>query len=440
MSSKAKHYNMDTPRLKILRFGVENFMSFREYTEVSFVSTTQADAPDLRLPSAHANHGLLPVMAVYGANAAGKSNLLSALLTLQHCVRRSFRLRPEQDIPWRPWKMDTGESALPTQMDIDFEVEGIRYHYGFIHNKKQFKEEWLHRFKTKRPQVLFHRNHDEESPWYFGTSLKGEKATIAKLTRDNALFLSSAAQYNHPQLSKIYEMIVQGIYQESFIGLRGNPLFFEGDPILEEGNRSTVNQILKAFDLGCVGIKIEKAPESSNQEMLAELFKPEALEKIREAEANEKPAFEILLDRQGEDGESWNLRPQHESRGTQVLLQRINDLLSTEAGLFVIDEIDTSLHPDVAAVLVGLFTSGDSNLRGVQLLFATHDKGLLQHLRRDEVLLVDKTSDGVSTLCVASDYKELRSRDDLRDVYESGRIGGVPILSALPPLEIATVD
>ncbi len=422
------------PKLRILRFGVENFTSFREYTEVSFVSTAQKDSPGFRLKSKHTKHGLLPAVAIYGANASGKTNLLGGLLLLKAHVLRSFALRPDQSIPWHPWRMDVGETAAPTQMDIDVEIDGTRYHYGFVHDSRQFREEWLHRYNSKRPQVLFERNYGEAKPWRFGASLKGEKATIAKLTRDNCLFLSSAAQNNHPLLSKVFEAITRGIYQETFVGLRGNPLFYEGAAILAESNHDTVLNVLKAFDLGCVGFELESAPESSNREMMAELFKPEALEKIREAEVNQIPSFRILLQREDVNGQRWTLQPESESRGTQVLLQRINDLLTVQSGILVIDEIDTSLHPDVAAAIVGLFTSQDSNQRGLQLLFTTHDRSLLRHLRRDEIMLVDKAQDGVSAVSVASDYKELRSRDNLRDVYEHGRIGGVPVLGALPPL------
>ncbi len=425
---------MGAPRFKLLRFGLANFTSFREYTEVSFVSTSQKDSPQFRLQSKYAKHGVLPAMGVYGANAAGKSNLLHGLRVIRAHVLRSFGLRPEQNIPWQPWRMQEHEGAEPTRMDIDFEIEGVRFHYGFVHDAREFREEWLHRFKSQRPQVLFERNSAEANPWYFGASLKGEKSTIAKLTKSNTLFVSSAAQNNHPLLSKVFEALTQGIHGESFVGLRGNPVFYEGDPILDAKHRETVVKVLKAFDLGCIGFRAEKAPESSSREMLTELFKPEALEKIRQAEAERRPAFRILLEREDEGGARWTLQPKHESRGTQVLLQRINDLLSLESGVFVIDEIDTSLHPDVAAAIVGLFTASDSNLRAVQLFFATHDRSLLQHLRRDEIVVVEKNKSGESSLSVASDYKELRGRDDLRDVYEQGRLGGVPILGDFPPL------
>jgi predicted ATPase len=96
----------------------------------------------------------------------------------------------------------------------------------------------------------------------------------------------------------------------------------------------------------------------------------------------------------------------------------------------IVDEIDTSLHPDLCAAIVNLFTDPRTNPNGAQLLFSTHERDLLNHLRRDEVVLVDKGRDGASRLSVASDF-DVRGRQELRRVHAEGRLGGVPVLADL---------
>ena len=138
----------------------------------------------------------------------------------------------------------------------------------------------------------------------------------------------------------------------------------------------------------------------------------------------------------GTTTDEWELDPGLESRGTWILLSRLNDLLTLlrEGRLLVIDEIDTSLHPDLCGALVDLFTSPQTNPRGAQLLFTTHDRSLLSRLRTDEIVLADKGQDGATQLRAASDYKGVRAREDLRRAHEHGRLRGVPVLGDLARL------
>ena len=134
-----------------------------------------------------------------------------------------------------------------------------------------------------------------------------------------------------------------------------------------------------------------------------------------------------------EDGETWACPSELESDGTRKLLTLLDTLLSVldEGGLWVVDELDRSLHPDLCQEIIELFTDPDTNPRGAQLLFATHSRDLLDSLRTDEVLLVDRDAAGASYITPASDYKELRTRDSLQRAHRQGRIGGVPIIAGL---------
>ncbi|MCK6505003.1 AAA family ATPase [Myxococcota bacterium] len=422
----------------LLRFGAQNFRSFRDRVELSFVSTAQRDAPTWRFPAPGLRFGVLPVVGVYGANASGKSNLLAALRALRDHVAWSFvALRPDQPIPFTPFVLQGQADTAPVALDVDVLVQGVRYHFGYRHTEQAVVQEWLYAWPGGRRQVLYHREGQDTGGWWLSPSLRlgrGLRGQIVKATRPNALLLSTAAQFNAGLLGEVATAIGEAVQTESPIDLHGHPVFLPDHPVVQDQHRATVLRFLEAADLGVKDIK--PVPLKRRDEVLEALRqqrKPEAFEEVVKALADDDNAVELWLVHEGADGTRWTLPPAQESRGTQVLLARLNDLLlALELGsMLVLDELDTSLHPDLCRALVGLFTDPHSNPRGAQLLFTSHDRGLLSALRRDQVVLVDKDREGVSHLRSAADFRGLRGRDDLLGAHAQGRLGGVPVLGDL---------
>jgi hypothetical protein len=417
----------------LLRFSVENVASFREAAELSFVSTARNDEPDHRFPSRHAPHGVLPVVGVWGANASGKTNLFWALGDFINHVATSFAQRkPNDPVPFHPWRLDRSPTSPPSTMSVDLLVgDDVRIHYGFRFRAEGYEEEWLYRWEASRRSVLFHRNHAEPNAWYF-PGLKGQKHQIKDATRRNSLFLSAAAQHNHPELTPLWEAIVSSFAAERPIELHGHPLFTPDDPILAVDFRPSLLNFLDAADTGIVDVLVRPVETVGEpRETLEKIFTPEYLEAMRGAVPSGH--VEVRFLHRGKAGEAFTLLPHMESRGTQIMLARLADLVAVlrSGRLLLIDELDTSLHPDLCAALVDLFTNPATNPNGAQLLFSTHDRGLLRSLRTDEVLLVDKDRTGCSHAVPASDYRGVRTRDDLRRAHEEGRLRGVPVLGPL---------
>lgn len=418
----------------LLRFGLTNHTSFREACEASFIATSQRDEPSFRFSAPHAQHGVLPAIGVWGANASGKSNLLRALLHFRALVKSSFTaVGPGEPLEWSPFALRTADGSPPTQMDLDLLVDGQRFHYGFRFRASGIDEEWLYTWPKHRRQVLFHRDQRAENPWYFGPALGGQRQSIARATRGNSLFLSAAAQHNHEELSRVYLAIVDGIRSESRIELRGHPLFTADSPILDAALRPVVTAFLGAADVGIFDFRAQRREVSP--ENLGRIFHPEAL-RLAERVDGGAATFELHLRHGARDDGGWELPPHLESRGTHILLRRLEDLLLAlrGGGVLVLDEIDTSLHPDLCGALIDAFTTPSSNPRQAQLVFSTHHGELLSRLRRDEVVIVDKARDGGSTLRTAADYADLRQRDDLVHAYAQGRLRGVPALGDLPSI------
>lgn len=418
-----------------LRFGFSNHRSFRDPVEVSFAAGALNDLPHVRFPVAAVKHGLLPVVAIFGANASGKSNVLRALgEMIQHIRFSHARLAPGEAIPRAPFKLDRSARDAPTRYDCDVVLGGVRYHYGFTFSNQSFDEEWLYAWPSGHKQLWFHRAGQAREGWYFGPALKGQRARIAELTRDNSLFLATAAQNNHAELGALYAYFSHAV--RPWDGWPVNtPRMWSESLVHQVARQPQVLEFLRQADLGIVDFRVEDRQElierlisdfaggASTQEIAAELS---------DRLSREGAPKEVILGHRGADGDVHWLDGEDESDGTHATLNMLHVLLpALEQGhLVLVDELDRSLHPQLVLALIGLFTDPVANPNGAQLLFTTHDVEVLTTLRRDEVVLVEKDNAGISRLTPLSDYRP-RNRDDLRRSYLEGRYGGVPRLGIL---------
>ena len=121
---------------------------------------------------------------------------------------------------------------------------------------------------------------------------------------------------------------------------------------------------------------------------------------------------------------------EQESAGTQAWFRLIGPVLwaLSDGGILVFDEIDASLHPRLSAQVIQLFQDPETNPRGAQLIFTTHDVSLLNHLNRDEVWLTEKNDEGMSQLVALVEYsgERVRKSINLERAYLQGRFGAVP--------------
>lgn len=420
----------------LLRVGVENHRSFRDATELSFVATAQRDEPAHLLPTSVEGVQVVPVVGVYGANASGKSNLLHAIDLLTHFVGTSFARQPGRPLPHHPW---AGAPAAPTRLDLDLLIDGVRHHYGFAFTASAITEEWLYRWPGRSKQTLLERDVSAERPWKLGRALGSHSQMVQEATRPDALFLSTAAHLNHEVLGPVAQAIAGSVVRAPLKDSDGLVLLADS-PLLAPAVRPTLQRLLAAADLGILELRTQKPPEVATALMggLFDVFAglipgDEAKQDAVRVRTALNTMLEVRFVHGAPGGPTWELPASEESRGTLSLLRRLEHVFQAlqTGALLLADELDTSLHPDLCGAVVDLFTDPLSNPRGAQLLFSTHDRSLLRHLRRDEVLLVDKEADGASRLHFASDHAGLRGRDDLARAHERGVLGGSPILGDL---------
>src|SRR5687767_8051634 len=126
----------------LIRFAIENYLSIREEQELSFIASPLKDPIGTLFPVPQSKLKLLPAAVLYGANASGKSNFVSAIGYFSEAVRYSHeRGKPEGGVPRSPFLLEDGWSETPTTCNIEFLLSGVRYEYGFSCNNDMFLEE-----------------------------------------------------------------------------------------------------------------------------------------------------------------------------------------------------------------------------------------------------------------------------------------------------------
>jgi predicted ATPase len=421
----------------LIEFRVENHRSIRDEQALT-MRAGRVGAPDDPRPRAVRGDkdkaGVLPVAALYGANASGKSNLLAAFDFMRQAVVDSHRLwPPDGGIPRAPfaWGSKTSEPSL---FEVTIVRERTRYQYGFVADDERFLEEWLYAWPAGRKQSWFERDGDK---FKFGEQLRGENRMVEQVTRPNALFLSAAAQHRHKQLAGIYRWFrttstvnVERRPQESgrdrlffdwmLLTLRGessfsdSPLF--GDEISADDGLESVRDLLRAADVGIVDLKMVRRDDDPG---------------VR----SEQP---LLMVRHESSADNAWLPFHEESHGTQTLFRMAPYLLNAlqNGSLLVIDELEASLHPLLALQVVRLFNDPGTNPHNAQLLFTTHDTNLLgtelgePALRRDQIWLTEKDKEGATCVYPLTDYKP-RKAENLERGYLQGRYGAIPFLGPL---------
>jgi len=381
------------------------------------------DEQELSLTPVYGDEPAVPVTAVYGANASGKSNLFGALEFMASAVRDSFgRWSPDGGVPRRPFKLTREAAAQPSGFVAEFIAEGVRHTYGFVVDDRVVREEWLYTYPEKRKRVVFEREGGDIKVGTTVGDLRGKLDVLKALVRPNALFLSVAAQSNVGQVGPAYQFLVDKLVFQSRDTWRQD-LTRVTQMLQEPDQRDRLVGLVRAADLGVVGI--EAKPRSYAEARLRDLL---------ESAGHPVPPIEQELWFTHSKG-TQPLSFDDQSGGTKdwvLLVPAVLDALD-EGQTLVLDEVDTNLHPLLTAQLIRLFQNPETNSRRAQLVLITHDTMLLGNrmgediVRRDQVWFVEKGPDGASRLSALSDFHPRKGENRERR-YITGSYDGVPML------------
>lgn len=407
----------------LIKFQFSNFASYRDLQTISWVASSLKHPHRDPVAAAGTEHGVLPCCAVYGANASGKSNAVRALRFFVAAINFSYRRwAPEQPVPIEPFFKALDSRMPESKFVLDFMIEDVQYQYGFQLDNIEVIEEWLHVYPKGRKQIWLHRM--KGSAIQFGPKLKGPNRVIETLTRRNSLFLSAAAQQGHDQLGPIQAWLTS-VFE--FDTPRVNPRLHRLARWISRNEDVAVLRLIKAADLGIVDLKM--SVEDQPRYRRAAHPEPHVFFETSAENSVSIPTVRFVHELEGRRVEFLEGM---ESEGTLIYASRLPGLLRSlrQGGIYVVDEIDRSLHPALCLQIVKLFLSPDTNPKKAQLLFTTHDTTLLSSgdLRRDEIWFAEKKPDGASELYALSDFSP-RKNENLERGYLQGRYGSVPVLN-----------
>jgi len=447
----------------LIQFTIQNFLSFRDEVTFSMVGVNSDSQHIDHLAQNEAGEGrsVLPIAAIYGANAAGKSNLVKAISFVKDLVVEGTRT--EQSIPVSPFKLsDSGNK--PSKFELIFTHQGSQYSYGFRLNTEQVLEEWLYGIpQGKKKEIKYFEritstSIQKETNVEFGAILKGKSPTkgisskrhlnlefIATGTRFNQLFLTEAVDRSVKELMPIFNWFKKVL---TIIPAEVSCGGLETGVYDNESFTDFLSKFLKSTGTGIDSILTEKIdldfdrhflniPKSSRDKLSQDL------DKSSEVMIENSQGGRLILSKDAtgqlivmrlrtrhcdEDGNLIDFSMEEESEGTQRLIHLIPALFllkqEPEKVIFL-DELDRRLHPLLSRYFVE--TAINCRAKDNQLIFTTHDTNLLDLdlLRRDEIWFVEKNKHGVSDCYSLAEFK-IRPDLKLEKGYLNARFGAIP--------------
>ncbi|KUO17843.1 abortive infection family protein [Streptomyces dysideae] len=410
----------------LLRFRVANHRSIRDECELSLIGTElkEGTARDVGLEYDHRPVPGLSVLGVFGANASGKTNLLSAMTAMREAVRTSFADWPKYPgVPRQPFKLDRDSADETTLFEVDLALgrhRKVRYTYGFELSDERVEAEWLHAYPDGERQVWFDREAgrpESEGPEFVfeGDGFTGNREALVGFTRPDALFLSAGATLNDPQLSALHRWFLNNLWLvtpgEDITGrttFTQRMLTEKTAKNTENAYRERILHLLAIADLGITGIEVD--PESGGIRL-----------RHRTPDGGDVP-LDFLRE---------------ESFGTHAWFAFLGPMLTVldNGTTLLVDELDSSLHPTLAAEVVRIFQDPKANPNNAQLIFTTHDATLLgeavldRPLDREQVWIAAKERSGTTTFYPVTAAHPAED-EDLETGYLRGRYGGVPRVGA----------
>lgn len=415
----------------LVHFSVENYRSVKDVCELSMVASRYYKENEeentfetgiLDCPR------LLKSVVIYGPNAAGKSTLIDAMKFLEGFVLNSAqKLQAGDNINVSPFKLSQKTRNEPSNFEIVFIEDGVRYEYGLCTTRDRVTEEWLIAYPKSVGQKWFHRIYDLEtdsyaykySKFFEGGKLRGGWQTQ---TRPNASYLSTAIQLNNTQLLPAYNWFLHRVATLRPDGLSPE---FTAEECVDATFKNKVIDFINSADIPLTDIEIEarKYLDMQFPDNFPLSFKEEIAKSLKDKEYHE-----VSFIRTDDAGEPVRFKLTEESQGTQGLFNFAGpwiDVISNDLVLLV-DELDSSLHPLIVHHLVDILHKSGCK---AQIIFTTHDTTILSQkiLRRDQVWLLKKNKYNSSVLYPLSDYK-IRDGEAIEKGYLSGRYGAVPFI------------
>lgn len=441
----------------LMKFSVSNYMSFGykenesgEVCPVEFHLYAGSSQQFKNRIISYGNRNVLKFSAIYGANASGKSNLVSAI----DCGRRIVLSTMQNDNLKNKYCRSLNQNKLrPTQFEYEFSIKDKCYAYGFTVSMFEQKvlSEWLYELDNGKENVVFERS-EELNEYYFDEERFVDLENVQQFhffLKDvnriqNSLLLYELERRNMDHIDfEIFHQIYEW-FEKKLVVIYPDTRIGASYVRFEKTNEDLV-KILKYLDTGITDYHMQKMNKNAFREYFSDTSLADRILKSKGPDNSSqksifiygKTLFEIQYEK--EEKSIFKLQFKHgnddsyyeygeESDGTQRLIELLDVILNDdEEKVFVIDELDRSLHPQMTRKFVETFMKF-SEEKNTQLIITTHESNLmdLEMLRRDEIWFAEREADNTTTLCTLEKFKVRYDKVVSKD-YLAGRYGGVPV-------------
>ncbi len=442
----------------LVKISVENFKSFDQKEQLSMISSSKIRGnKNHRMKIKQTN--LLKNAVIYGANASGKSNLISVFAFIKSALRDGLTVDCVNDFCRNKETNKTRESVF----ELQFTVGDTFYAYGFsaILSQRKITEEWLYELmQDGGAHALFIRKGDEAPT--LGDRVNPSDSEQSRFNvysedfsgHETQLFLKEmnrgkkyAKESKLLFFNKVFNWIMKNIIiVNPNIGISNTEAYYNDESL------DNINKLIQTFDTGITDIKAKEVTVEELGKMLPDEIVRSIFEDLKQQmQVTEIPGIQVTLRvnngfyniRIKEDAEPeittlvlkhgksvFDFNFSDESDGTKRLFDLIDMLLTDqEDTTFVVDELDRSLHPNLIEHFLKLFVEAHDGAR-MQLIFTTHENTIMdQHLfRRDEIWFVERDDymDNASKVYSLDRFKE-RYDKNLSKAYLAGRYKAIPV-------------
>ncbi|MCG8892930.1 ATP-binding protein [Tenacibaculum finnmarkense] len=434
----------------LLRFYIENFKSFNERTEFNMLAGSYK-----RFPEHITNAKGLKILknsAIYGSNAAGKTNLILGLETLKDLVTDGIE-SIKDSLPYYPNKLFKSNLNSDTKFEIDFIEDDVEYSYFISFNEQLISEEYLYRNVSQKGERIFERKTNRKTLKskiliHKSLSSKNEEKIRLKIYEEelghNQPFIYLGFNKKLKLISNAYNWFSEKL-RFVFIESKFSGLAFH--LAKDKPFKNEYNDIIKESGLGIEKVDVKESPidvfignenESVRKEILKNISSTSCVEFGDEDnifgaylnEKNEPVVGELVFYHKDEDNELIAFDINEESRGTKRILDLIPTIMnSTKRNLiYIVDEIESSIHPLLIKSLIKHFIKSNRGFKS-QIIFTTHESNLLDLdlFRQDEIWFMERNEKNSSNLYSLSDFK-VRHDLDVNRGYLEGKFGAIPFL------------
>ena len=413
-------------KLMLLMFKVKNYTSFKNEAILDMRATAYVQHPT-HVMQVNDKLGLLKTTALYGANASGKSNLISAMFFFEQYIFSQFINKNEnQDfesnkigvkMKLEPFSL-SNETNDASEFDIIFLHNNKQIQYGFECTSKEVLTEWLYINDKK----VFERTGIELS---FGSKYQKMLGAYKKLPAER-LYIAVLEYFLDEEGKKVilddfisffnkeYNVFTEILFESTVKGLAGM-VGLSKKLVSNKGYRNKVEQYLRLVDVGIKRLDVQT--ETIFDERTGKKKKEKVIRTVHD-----------IYDETGNVVGEKLFDLHQESTGTLRFLAYIQNAIEmiSKGGVFIVDEMSARLHPLLTKLIVDIFCSSQNTK--AQLIFTTHDISLLNNnqFRRDEVVFIEKNKRGEFSLYALSDLK-VREDATFNKDYLQGKYGAIPI-------------